>query len=131
MTMSTPPEGHDPLPRRHRDTAVSGGSNAADVTIPSRSGAGTVVILVLAALLGVGAYRGLNALENESVRGGLERVVNAVIGILLAIGLPVVVGVRRARRWWPRFALLAVLLLLTAPLATCSFLLFVGGQWGR
>ena len=131
MTMSTPPEGNDALSRRHRNTAVSGASNAADVPIPSRSGAGMVVVLVLAALLGVGAYRGLNALENESVRVGLERVVNAVIGILLAIGLPVVVGVRRARRWWPRFALLAVLLLLTAPLATCSFLLFVGGQWGR
>lgn len=128
MTMSTPPEGNDAPSRRHRDTAVS---DAADVPIPSRSAAGTVVVLALAAMLGVGAYRGLNALEDESVRAGLERVVNAAIGILLAVGLPVVVGVRRARRWWPRFALLAVLLLLTAPLATCSFLLFAGGQWGR
>jgi hypothetical protein len=99
--------------------------------MPLRSGAGTATVLVLGALLGIGTYTGLNALENESVRVGLERVVNAVIGILLAIGLPVIAGVRRARRWWPRLALLAVLLLLTVPLTMCSALLFIGGQWGR
>ena len=128
MTTPMPPERRDP---RHRDTALPGTSKAADVPMPLRSGAGTATVLVLGALLGIGTYKGLNALENESVRVGLERVVNAVIGILLAIGLPVIAGVRRSRRWWPRIGLLAVLLVLTVPLTMCSLLLYAGGQWGR
>ena len=131
MTLSAPPEGQDPLSPRPRGTGVSGASKVADVPMPRRSGAGTTIVLVTGALLGIGTWKGLNALENESVRVGLESVVNEVIGILLAVGLPVIAGVRRARRWWPRIALLAVLLLLTVPLTMCSMLLYAGGQWGR
>ena len=47
-------------------------------------------MILLGALVGIGTYEGLNALENESVRPGLEIVFNSLIGLLLAVGLPVI-----------------------------------------
>jgi len=131
MTLPTPPQHQDPPFRGGRDSGSAPSLNPAAPSRPDRSGAGKTIVILLGALVGIGTYEGLNALENDPRGAGFEIIFNALIGLLLAIGLPLIAGVRRARRWWPRIGLLVVLLLLTAPLATCSFLFYVGGQWGR
>ncbi len=95
-----------------------------------RSARGKLVLFALGALAGTAVFTGLNKLEEHDLII-LGRIVNAAIGLVVGLGVLVVAGVRHARGWWPRLGLLALMLLLTMPLATCSLLLYAGAGWGR
>ena len=148
MTPSAPPEAQDLLSERYRTlnerdirerlegtiSAVERAVGEAELRRRADSQAAETRrswrVSALGVLIAVVVYNGLNALEKPE-RTLLVPMVNAVIAIVMGIGVPVIVGMRRALGWWPRVGLVIVLLVLTLPLTTCSFLLFLGSQWGH